>query len=326
MANEPTQQNESPSDQAKSEGLLYHYTDQNGLLGILSSKTIWSTHIRYLNDTSEGRIVSNVIFDEISSRYKIPRVFQELGSIDNKSDDDSEEIDFETLNQGSAMAAWATSQNVFVTSFSKHGNSLSQWRAYSGKPGGYSIGFRPEYLRAVGDHFLRGRHDIFSGSDALFPCTYYNEEAKEAFKGQIKDLVSAYIKEAASRVEVPVEGGGEGFRSLGAIALKHFIQLGNLSAIFKDAGFAEEAEWRLAFLLHQNSTPADLKFRPGSSMPVPYIEVPLALGDQIIGIDEVYVGPCPHPGEAARSVEMLLHTSGFRSVQVKESKIPFRSW
>jgi hypothetical protein len=65
-------------EQAKPE-LLYHYTTQHGLLGILKQKCIWATHIRYLNDTSEGNIVSRVIFEEFSSRYNTAPLFQMLG-------------------------------------------------------------------------------------------------------------------------------------------------------------------------------------------------------------------------------------------------------
>jgi hypothetical protein len=32
---------------------LYHYTSVDGLLGILRSKRIWATDIRFLNDRSE---------------------------------------------------------------------------------------------------------------------------------------------------------------------------------------------------------------------------------------------------------------------------------
>ncbi len=44
------------ADQAEPE-LLYHYTTQEGLLGIFDTQEIWATHIRYLNDkTREFRI------------------------------------------------------------------------------------------------------------------------------------------------------------------------------------------------------------------------------------------------------------------------------
>jgi len=56
--------------QPKPEGLLYHYTNQKGLLGILKEKCIWATHLRYLNDMSEGEIVSREPL--IKSRIRVP--------------------------------------------------------------------------------------------------------------------------------------------------------------------------------------------------------------------------------------------------------------
>jgi hypothetical protein len=52
------QESQQTGEPTKPEGLLYHYTDQKGLLGILESKQLWATHYRYLNDTSEGQIVA----------------------------------------------------------------------------------------------------------------------------------------------------------------------------------------------------------------------------------------------------------------------------
>jgi adenosylmethionine-8-amino-7-oxononanoate aminotransferase len=33
--------------------VLYHYTSQAGLLGIINSKVLWASNIFYLNDTTE---------------------------------------------------------------------------------------------------------------------------------------------------------------------------------------------------------------------------------------------------------------------------------
>lgn len=322
MANEPTHQDES-----KHEGLLYHYTTQHGLMGILKNKCIWATHIRYLNDSSEGNIVSRVVFEEFSGRYNADPLLEMLGMETKKAASVVEPVDEDTLGQGTTMASWVTSQKVFVSSFSENGDSLSQWRAYSERSGGYSIGFRPEYLRGVGERFLTGRPDRFSqGSDSLVRCIYYDEEEEKSLKDEVKKLVSAYIEEAAATAKLPVGEGIQGFRTPAALAIKHFLPLGKRSAITKDNGFREEAEWRLAFLLQQGSTITDIEFRPGSSMPIPYLEVPLHLEDQGIGIWRVIVGPCPHPSEAAKSVEMLLKSVGFRGVEVVSSQIPYRNW
>ena len=51
--------------------ILYHYTDKNGLFGILENECIWATHYRFLNDISERqeaiRYCSNVISRRESS-------------------------------------------------------------------------------------------------------------------------------------------------------------------------------------------------------------------------------------------------------------------
>ena len=40
---------------------VFHYTDSAGLLGILSSKSLFATHYRYLNDVSEGSLIRDLI-------------------------------------------------------------------------------------------------------------------------------------------------------------------------------------------------------------------------------------------------------------------------
>ena len=59
-------------DQDRPKGLLYHYTGQKGLEGILGSKSIWATHVKFLNDESEfvhgWEKAWNSILERISKR------------------------------------------------------------------------------------------------------------------------------------------------------------------------------------------------------------------------------------------------------------------
>ncbi len=48
--------------------ILYHYTTQKGLLGIIQSKTIWATDILYLNDTMELKYAVDLTLDMIKWR------------------------------------------------------------------------------------------------------------------------------------------------------------------------------------------------------------------------------------------------------------------
>ena len=35
---------------------IYHYTTQEGLIGIIEKRSIWATQIQYLNDTQEFKL------------------------------------------------------------------------------------------------------------------------------------------------------------------------------------------------------------------------------------------------------------------------------
>ena len=46
--------------------ILYHYTGQKGLLGIIGKKEIWASHTQYLNDQREFRHAMELVRDELS--------------------------------------------------------------------------------------------------------------------------------------------------------------------------------------------------------------------------------------------------------------------
>ena len=45
--------------------ILYHYTTQQGLLGIIRDKEIWASHTQYLNDAREFRHALDLIKEEL---------------------------------------------------------------------------------------------------------------------------------------------------------------------------------------------------------------------------------------------------------------------
>jgi hypothetical protein len=50
------------------QGTLYHYTTFSGLLGIVKSRTLWASDIRYMNDSAELRHTANLIAAEARER------------------------------------------------------------------------------------------------------------------------------------------------------------------------------------------------------------------------------------------------------------------
>lgn len=56
--------------------VLYHYTNQKGLLGILDSKEIWASHTQYLNDANEFRYAIKLVRKELERMIKAAKGLQ----------------------------------------------------------------------------------------------------------------------------------------------------------------------------------------------------------------------------------------------------------
>src|SRR5882724_1530284 len=111
--------------------ILYHYTTQTGLLGIVTGREIWASHTQYLNDVREFRHAIDIVEEELSS-MKIDPLYQDKADLLSEME--------QRLREG------IESINVCVCSFSADGDVLSQWRAYGGGASGFSIGFPGEFL------------------------------------------------------------------------------------------------------------------------------------------------------------------------------------
>ena len=91
--------------------ILYHYTGQKGLLGIIGKKEIWASHTQYLNDQREFRHAIELVRDELS------RMVQ-------RADTQAQPF-VEEMNQGMHEHDGMESVNVCVCSFSEEGDILS---------------------------------------------------------------------------------------------------------------------------------------------------------------------------------------------------------
>lgn len=105
--------------------VLYHYTDAQGLLGILAHKQFWLTHHSFLNDSNEIQYGSKLI------KQIVPGF---SASIPQDSFEDWLE-NFDTREERSK-------DQTYIVCFSENGDQLSQWRAYADDGLGFAIGFR----------------------------------------------------------------------------------------------------------------------------------------------------------------------------------------
>jgi hypothetical protein len=139
---------------------LYHYTTQSGLLGIVTSKSLWATSVHRLADSTEY---------SGARQLGRARIAQAVAS-------DTELA--QHLRQGLDSIAGLY---IYVCSFSEEGDLLSQWRAYGGVGGGASLGFDPIDLRAIA-----ARQGF-----TLMKCIYGDGKALPLIDGLIQDAIEA---------------------------------------------------------------------------------------------------------------------------------------
>jgi len=138
---------------------VYHYTDFAGLLGILSSRQLWLSDVRYQNDTAE-------VVTFLETAKKASKLLRELRDLDTSPV-------LEALDQG--WEYW-----VFTSSFSRSRSLLSQWRAYASK-GGVAIGFCKNQLKAAAS----------ASSVSMHQCEYEQSEKNKLVAEALDQAISS---------------------------------------------------------------------------------------------------------------------------------------
>jgi len=293
------------SDTFKDDEIIYHYTTAEGLNKIIQNNEIWLTNTEFVNDTTECKT-----FDEQIKSFNI-------SDIPNKH------------VQRQLETWWEGSNNRYIASFSKKGDSLEQWRAY----GPYAIGFKANNL-------IKNRF-------SLHRCTYGFQQIKKwvISKSKIKKWNASELEDTD--------------KYIAAMDLVYFASIKS-----KNENFKNEEEIRLFVVSNDNwgnypnspsmfSEDPSIHFRHHSNlkMPVPYVKFFLTNEEEqaneidrrteievkrdnrekeekakkeLLPIKEIVIGPMQHQKEAEMACKMLLHEKGYPDCKINISKIPYR--
>ena len=221
---------------------LYHYTSQDGLLGILEGKTLWASHILYLNDRKEFWHAFDTAKQLIEEKIK-------------QSKDDKERQLLERLLR---KCEKSESEAPFVASFSEDGDSLSQWRGYGGNGNGFSIGFSRLKLKEM----------AIAEGGMIGQCDYHPDSQTDT----LAQLINSVIEPTECDSRVDSDGTTNIFVMLPEDRFARNLSF--ISPLMKHPAFHEEKEWRITILEGMVLAPSH---RPGRSMLIPFCKVPLNL-------------------------------------------------
>jgi hypothetical protein len=286
-------------EQAKPE-LLFHYTRQSGLDGILKDDCIWATHYRFLNDLSEC-LEAPELFEAMitqQSSTKIPQL--EISKTVRQT---------YWNNIRNTLRAQIESADAYFVSFSDEstsqvaGDNLTLWRGYGENSRGFSLGFRRNKLQQRVQFF------------------------EQQLQKQIPLMKCLYGETEESRLErTAIVGTLVGYLDMNSPILEQVLQW---SAKFKNKAFYEEREWRFVLQMskaERESNGGRIEFHYGRFGRTPHIAIPLDLKGQDSPLDRIVVGPAPDKEQVVARLKIDLVQMGIHGVEVVPSKIPYRNW
>jgi hypothetical protein len=281
-------------------GPFFHYTNQPGLRGIIETKSLWFTDIFCLNDSTELNYALNLIQEELDKR---------MGEAD-KDSAGHETLQFLKTNCD-YQEILRTSQNevsLYVFSMTTESDDLSQWRAYGDNGVGYCIEFDlPKLLDNVGK---RGGRNIITAELA------YNDAEQRLRIGKIID--DEYRRSLATFFMPNRKDGLDG-------VIDYFRKKLFLAAIrIKHPKFEAENEVRLVILEDKKEKKLPLKFRLGTTMMIPYLDVGIADENDKMPINCIIIGPTSRQTLSEMVVRDLLRANSIEC-DVVPSKIPYRA-
>jgi hypothetical protein len=272
-------------------GLLYHYTSQAGLIGIVKDKCIWATKAHYQNDAKE-----------LLHALELSR-----GVIETLRDDNPTTEEERLLRAMKLTLNSIRSVNIFVCSFSEHNDMLSQWRGYCPRGNGFSIGLDYEQLKPI----------VESQGLRFVPCIYNLNEQQLLITELIHDVMASFRTDLSNSIYIK--------QALRNRANEYANRMLAIAPIIKHSTFSEEREWRaVSYPIDSNHT--QVRYREGVSMLTPYFVVNLTTSNTTqLPIKEIIVGPTPHVELSASSVADFLFANNI-PINVRPSRIPFRGW
>ena len=286
---------------------IFHYTNLDSLLSILSKQELWLTQYKYLNDTSEIEYAENILLNEVK-KIKDTNIRVTI-----------EEIISTMKNR---------LENTFILSFSKNHDSLPLWSYYSSLDG-FNIGFDNYHLDNIYNTGFTSSKKADSNGD--FKRLFYNDVFIE-IKGNVIYEENKQIEIAKKAIKYLVTSlGNENIENTNKINIpEDMIDLINLTNIiskcfllFKNNVFNSEKEYRFAFVLKDPALKKDiLNFRTNNGTLVPFIKIKIKPDF----IDSITIGPTNKTNlkESAISEFMEFEDYNMDDIELLKSVIPLR--
>jgi Protein of unknown function (DUF2971) len=278
--------------------IIYHYTDDAGLKGILETGKVWLSDIFSLNDPSE-----------LSHGFSI---FAETLKTSAASGPPEARLFANSMDR--FLERLRDTAQYFSCSFSADGDDLGQWRAYADNGHGYALGFNATLLESSFEKQSQGPIP----NTASFPITYKDAKLAAIHSDLVSRVFNLISLPRGRKLSDAVVNAYMG--ELAVMLASHAM---HACLFFKHPSYKNEQEYRFLKVCEAGQAPVGMKTRMRPYRIVEYIEFDWK-GNDSDALKRIVVGPAADSEKATRFAKDCLRMFSSGAVSVDGSKIPYR--
>ena len=282
-------------EKCSSDTILYHYTSPTGLLGILSSSSLWMSDSDFLNDSSESDYFFEIYHEAVPYSVQTRKEEQFRHTADMFS------YFHASMHSWPRETAKRIKETRYILSMSLDKDNLNLWNYYTKNANsiGYSLGLKGEMTKSL---FRQDKDELLLSGKVIYDSDIQIQLLSELYNDYWK-LYSA-LKHTYQREYL--------FAKMEDNVVRY-------SVFMKSPHFAHENEYRVAVVkLGSNPTQQRL-FREMNGAFIPYITRSIDLQDII----EVGISPTNRTEFVNKSLKELLEAKGINAT-IYSSDVPLR--
>lgn len=225
--------------------MLFHYTNSGSLTSIVQDGRLWGGLPEQMNDASE-----------IAQAFRWINIISGNDHLDRKKAGHRDEREhfadwaYRRTSETDFGYLMRDAPKTYVVSFSEKGDSLSQWRAYCPRSGGYCLGLPGGLIQKSAD----------AAGWLLAPCIYDETDIRDA----LHELYTHHMDKWFATITPGARSKtGDGYMDGITSHVNEMIEEVRLVGHFiKNPSFDAEHEWRAVAFNHDHSR-GELQYAPG---------------------------------------------------------------
>ncbi len=280
--------------------IIYHYTDDVGLRGILETGQFRLTDIFYLNDPSE-------LEHGFSHAIKILNEKASHGSPNSK-------VFAKQFSTFVSQRGLQESANYFVCSFSSSGDDLGQWRAYADNGRGYALGFDAKALETA----FTKEDGAPIPNNTTFPVTYRDDLLANLHQQIVESMFDLISLPNGTGLERPVF-----LEYMKELDVYLTVCVLHASVFFKHEAYSNEKEYRFLQIHRGDLPPPQVRLRSRPYTLIRYREFDWRRAGSDT-LKRIVVGPAADHDKAPQFVKDCLRMFHAGAVEISRSEVPYR--